>query len=203
MKLLACPRLRSDIHQIIRQGIRHVSRGHRMPVENWYNLLFMNKTAEEPWVLGYKICTVHPRRVKVTLLSNLARWEKRNQPSKLKKWYPVLKLWPMTQIPKSSYLLPRSRFEERPLARNLFWLLCCNPQDLNSETRVPAANGKVALALDLFALCLMYFKDKALETAAGQGRKYEPAKIQWVVTVPAIWELTAKEFMRQAAYKVE
>ena len=146
--------------------------------------------------------TLYPLRVKVTLLSNLARWQKRNQPSILKKWYAV-KLWPMTQMPKSSYLLPRSKLEERPLARNPLWLLCSNPQDLNSETRVPAANGKVALALDLFALCLMYFKDKALETAAGQGRKYEPAKIQWVVTVPAIWELTAKEFMRQAAYKVE
>ena len=31
---------------------------------------------------------------------------------------------------------------------------------------------------------------------------YKPSQIQWVLTIPAIWSLSAKEFMRKAAYKV-
>ena len=31
---------------------------------------------------------------------------------------------------------------------------------------------------------------------------YKPEQIQWVITIPAIWQISAKEFMRKAAYKV-
>jgi len=68
-----------------------------------------------------------------------------------------------------------------------------------------ASNGAVVKALDLFSVCLAYLGDKAMEciNASGQRAKtYESRDVQWVVTVPAIWEPTAKEFMREAAYKV-
>ena len=68
-----------------------------------------------------------------------------------------------------------------------------------------ASNGAVVKALDLFSVCLAYLGDKAMEcvNASGQrGKTYESRDVQWVVTVPAIWEPTAKEFMREAAYKV-
>ena len=68
-----------------------------------------------------------------------------------------------------------------------------------------ASNGAVVKALDLFSVCLAYLGDKAMECihASGQrGKTYESRDVQWVVTVPAIWEPTAKEFMREAAYKV-
>ena len=68
-----------------------------------------------------------------------------------------------------------------------------------------APNGAVVKALDLFSVCLEYLGDKAMEciNASGQRAKtYESCDVQWVVTVPAIWEPTAKEFMREAAYKV-
>ena len=69
-----------------------------------------------------------------------------------------------------------------------------------------AANGAVVKALDLFSVCLAYLGDKAMEyvNTSGQrgGRTYQPTDVQWVITVPAIWEPTAKEFMREAAYKV-
>ncbi len=31
---------------------------------------------------------------------------------------------------------------------------------------------------------------------------YKPEQIQWVITIPAIWSISAKKFMRKAAYKV-
>ena len=68
-----------------------------------------------------------------------------------------------------------------------------------------ASSGAVVKALDLFSVCLAYLGDKAMEciNASGQrGKTYESRDVQWVVTVPAIWEPTAKEFMREAAYKV-
>lgn len=68
-----------------------------------------------------------------------------------------------------------------------------------------ASSGEVVKALDLFSVCLAYLGDKAMEciNSSGQrGKTYESHDVQWVVTVPAIWEPTAKEFMREAAYKV-
>ncbi|KAK3741108.1 hypothetical protein QZH41_013936, partial [Actinostola sp. cb2023] len=79
---------------------------------------------------------------------------------------------------------------------------------LNQETRVEAANGRKVRALDLFAVCLAYLRQIAMETmnSTRQSKngtdapKYMASPIQWVLTVPAIWDPTAKEFMRQAAY---
>ena len=68
-----------------------------------------------------------------------------------------------------------------------------------------ASNGAVVKAIDLFSVCLAYLGDKAMESinASRQtGKKYQSHDVQWVITVPAIWEPTAKEFMREAAYKV-
>ena len=65
----------------------------------------------------------------------------------------------------------------------------------------------------MFAKCLEYLKK--ISTDAVNERylksqkdnpdaevKYEPSQIQWVITIPAIWSVSAKEFMRKAAYKV-
>lgn len=67
--------------------------------------------------------------------------------------------------------------------------------------------------MDVFAKCLGYFKKVATDTVNERHLKsekdnpdaevmYKPAQIQWVITIPAIWSVTAKEFMRKAAYKV-
>lgn len=85
-----------------------------------------------------------------------------------------------------------------------FKLVLYNTKDLSKDTSMMASNGAVVKALDLFSVCLAYLGDKAMEciNASGQRAKtYESCDVQWVVTVPAIWEPTAKEFMREAAYK--
>ena len=34
------------------------------------------------------------------------------------------------------------------------------------------------------------------------GGDFANADVRWVITVPAIWKMPAKQFMREAAYKV-
>lgn len=34
------------------------------------------------------------------------------------------------------------------------------------------------------------------------GGDFDNGDVRWVITVPAIWKMPAKQFMREAAYKV-
>ena len=53
------------------------------------------------------------------------------------------------------------------------------------------------LALEVFGESIRYLKDHALRQLDGPDKD-----IQWVLTVPAIWDDSAKQFMRLAAEKV-
>lgn len=65
----------------------------------------------------------------------------------------------------------------------------------------------------MFAKCLEYLKKAATDAVNERHLKsqkdnpdvdvmYTPEQIQWVITIPAIWSVSAKKFMRKAAYKV-
>ena len=59
-------------------------------------------------------------------------------------------------------------------------------------------------AMEIFSKALKYLSDKLIKfitNTTGQSRLH-PSNIQWVLTVPAIWEPGARHFMRKAAYKV-
>lgn len=81
------------------------------------------------------------------------------------------------------------------------WLLC--GQDLTTDLVIPAANGRTQLAVDVFAHSLTFMK-KHLLRAVGAHLGYDPHPdtVRWVLTVPAIWDENAKQFMREAAYRV-
>jgi len=51
-------------------------------------------------------------------------------------------------------------------------------------------------------MTLKYLKDTAIKWLDEQFQ-YPARKIQWIVTVPAIWSDAAKEIMRKAAVKVK
>lgn len=75
---------------------------------------------------------------------------------------------------------------------------------LNRDTLLEARNGKRLRALDIFSKALKYLKDRALERIHEQsGVEYKAKEVRWVVTVPAIWKQSAKQFMREAAYEVQ
>ena len=64
-------------------------------------------------------------------------------------------------------------------------------------------NGKEQLAVDVFSHSLRFMKGHLLRHLAGaMGYQPEAETIRWIITVPAIWDENAKQFMREAAYKV-
>ncbi|XP_072253694.1 heat shock 70 kDa protein 12A-like [Leuresthes tenuis] len=74
---------------------------------------------------------------------------------------------------------------------------------LNREVTIKAANGKSMTALKVFTESLRFLKDDALKTisASTAGMKFLASDFTWVLTVPAIWDPSAKQFMREAATK--
>ncbi|XP_017277222.1 heat shock 70 kDa protein 12A isoform X4 [Kryptolebias marmoratus] len=74
--------------------------------------------------------------------------------------------------------------------------------NLSIDTDIHAANGKRVKALDIFAYALAFFKEQALKELSDQtGSDFDNNDVRWVITVPAIWKMPAKQFMREAAYK--
>lgn len=59
-------------------------------------------------------------------------------------------------------------------------------------------------AVDVFAAVIGYFQGLIMnELLKGHGATaFSNDDIHWVLTVPAIWDLKAKQFMRDAAEKV-
>lgn len=57
-------------------------------------------------------------------------------------------------------------------------------------------------AIDVFALSLKFIKEDLDESLRNTGYDIEEKEIQWVITIPAIWNPRSKQFMRMAAEKV-
>jgi len=72
--------------------------------------------------------------------------------------------------------------------------------ELNEDTTILASNGLSFSAMMLFTYALRFFKDHALKELASQSSTpIVNDDIRWVITVPAIWKASAKQFMRRAA----
>ncbi|XP_078592854.1 heat shock 70 kDa protein 12A-like [Branchiostoma floridae x Branchiostoma japonicum] len=75
-------------------------------------------------------------------------------------------------------------------------------QTITSDTNLTARNGKRLRAMDVFADALRFLKGQALDVMRERTDvDFTTADIQWVLTVPAIWQPSARQFMRDAAYK--
>uniref|UniRef100_UPI003AB09E7B heat shock 70 kDa protein 12A-like n=1 Tax=Centroberyx gerrardi TaxID=166262 RepID=UPI003AB09E7B len=74
-------------------------------------------------------------------------------------------------------------------------------KQLNRDVMIAAINGKSMSALKVMIETLRYLKEHALKTISGNtaGRKFTASDFTWVLTVPAIWDPSAKQFMREAA----
>lgn len=62
--------------------------------------------------------------------------------------------------------------------------------------------GKEVPALDLFAPVIRYLKDRTFHELESRLVEIFEKEIHWVLPVPAIWNNSAKQFMREAANKV-
>lgn len=57
-------------------------------------------------------------------------------------------------------------------------------------------------AIDIFKHTIKALKDHFEEAAKDRGVVFKPEDVLYVLTVPAIWSESAKEFMKKAAIKV-
>lgn len=59
-------------------------------------------------------------------------------------------------------------------------------------------------AIDVFAKSIKHFKDHFIDALLTRNytMAYEKNDVTWVLTVPAIWDEPAKQFMQEAAEKV-
>lgn len=59
------------------------------------------------------------------------------------------------------------------------------------------------MAFDVFSAAIKFLRDHLLEHLEERALgRVSWTDIQWVITVPAIWDDAAKQFMREAAEKV-
>jgi hypothetical protein len=63
--------------------------------------------------------------------------------------------------------------------------------------------GRRMSAMDVFSDCIKYLKDHLKQKCLQQLPDTCDSDIRWVLTVPAIWNDTSKQFMREAAAKVK
>ena len=68
---------------------------------------------------------------------------------------------------------------------------------------IKAHNGEEFRAMTVFAACINYMREHLITTLEKTtGNAVAADKIHWVLTVPAIWNDAAKQFMREAAGEV-
>ena len=77
------------------------------------------------------------------------------------------------------------------------------PQDIDRNLTIPALNGKEFFLVEVIAHILHHLKDRLLTEVRDFGyKKLKASDIDWVITVPAIWESSGKKMMLEAGYMV-
>ncbi|XP_042560108.1 heat shock 70 kDa protein 12A-like [Clupea harengus] len=74
-------------------------------------------------------------------------------------------------------------------------------KNISRNMMIPDSGGKPMEAMKVCSESLRYLKDHALNMISNHtnGRTFSASDVTWVLTVPAIWEPAAKQFMREAA----
>lgn len=73
-------------------------------------------------------------------------------------------------------------------------------QKVDRNTKVVADNGTEFFLCDVIAHTLSHLKKEVTISLGGAMRP--ELHIDWVITVPAIWDADGKQMMREAGYKV-
>ncbi|WAR31398.1 HS12B-like protein [Mya arenaria] len=73
------------------------------------------------------------------------------------------------------------------------------PLTLSSESTIQDVNGNSAPAMRIFAMAIRYLKNEVARELNLQNNDIDEKNFKYVITVPAIWDDAAKQFMREAA----
>lgn len=94
-----------------------------------------------------------------------------------------------------------------------FKMMLYEQEDLTTETYLEETikeedvkKRKKMKAVDVFGAVIGYFRDQLLSALENSGEVktgFTDKHIMWVITVPAIWDLRAKQFMRECAKKAK
>ncbi|XP_052799277.1 uncharacterized protein LOC128230890 [Mya arenaria] len=82
-----------------------------------------------------------------------------------------------------------------------FKMILHNSKDLTRRSNVYDMQGQPFQALAIFTMAIQYLKNHFLSALNRQVLAVKETDIQYVITVPAIWSDSAKQFMREAAIK--
>jgi hypothetical protein len=75
-------------------------------------------------------------------------------------------------------------------------------QQLKRKFMLEDEMGRKMSAMDVFSASIKYLKDHLMNRCQQQLPDATDTDIRWVLTVPAIWNDTSKQFMREAAQLV-
>ncbi|KAL4236721.1 hypothetical protein ACF0H5_005105 [Mactra antiquata] len=76
-----------------------------------------------------------------------------------------------------------------------------NSKDVHRTTEIHDETKKPMRAMEVFASAIQYLKDHAMDCIKRRVMHLHEEDVRWVLTVPAIWDDAAKQFMREAAVK--
>ncbi|XP_045169880.2 heat shock 70 kDa protein 12B-like isoform X2 [Mercenaria mercenaria] len=74
-----------------------------------------------------------------------------------------------------------------------------NNENLSRETIIEDISGVTLQAMTIFTMFIRYLREHLIEAVTNQTSAIEVTDLQYVFTVPAIWNDNAKQFMREAA----
>ncbi|KAK3580158.1 hypothetical protein CHS0354_030273 [Potamilus streckersoni] len=84
---------------------------------------------------------------------------------------------------------------------SFFKMMLHQRKDLSEETPLESAFGNTLPAIVVFSKAIEYMKKHFIDFLNVSGFPYPENETQWVLTVPAIWNDQAKQFMRRSAEK--
>lgn len=78
-------------------------------------------------------------------------------------------------------------------------------QKVYDDLLIKDVNKKPMRALKVFSEALRFLKEEALKTVNDETQNMANIILDftWVLTVPAIWDIPARQFMREAAVQVK
>ncbi|RZF44958.1 hypothetical protein LSTR_LSTR001919 [Laodelphax striatellus] len=141
----------------------------------------------------------HPSDVDIHLMSNC-----QGEPGLNNQKLPSILLLDPSRKFHSFGCSARDHFHDLDAAEAHLWLYfdkfkltLHNNTDVSRDSMIKASNGCEVNALTVFSHALYYLKSEALNELHHYA---DSSNVQWVITVPAIWSHTAKQFVREAAY---
>lgn len=75
-------------------------------------------------------------------------------------------------------------------------------QSIDRDMEIKDDEGKMLPAIKVFSECIRYLRQHLTDSLTSRLLNIADDEIQWVLTVPAIWTDSAKQFMRNAGEKV-